>query len=58
VVQRALMRCDAAQLACCDARIEAFALVRPWTLESLGADFNPNALKDTYDHSCFPSTFN
>ena len=25
----------------------------PWTLKSLSADFNPNALKDTYEYSCF-----
>jgi hypothetical protein len=27
--------------------------VKPWTLKSLSAHFNLNALKDTYDHSCF-----
>jgi hypothetical protein len=35
-------------------RVMGFAgLGQPWTLTSLSADISPNALKDTYDHSCF-----
>jgi hypothetical protein len=32
----------------CEVRLQS-----PWTLESLSADFHINALKDTYEHSCF-----
>jgi hypothetical protein len=37
----------------CDRTLGGLRRGQPWSFKSLSADFNPNALKDTYDHSCF-----